>query len=73
MEKWKYIIKNQNINGGGSDYYNLIYVTTDIHKLIHATTEETIQKYLLKLKLTIEQMIKVNKLRKLVGNCELKY
>lgn len=73
MEKWKYIIKNQNINGGGSDYYNLIYVTTDIHKLIHATTEETIQKYLLKLKLTIEQMIKLNKLRKLVGNCELKY
>lgn len=73
MEKWKYIIKNQNINGGGSDYYNLIYVTTDIHKLIHATTEETIQKYLLKLKLTIEQMIKINKLRKLVGNCELKY
>lgn len=73
MEKWKYIIKNQNINGGGSDYYNLIYVTTDIHKLIHATTEETIQKYLLKLKLTIEQMVKINKLRKLVGNCELKY
>ena len=73
MEKWKYIIKSQNQNGGGSDYYNLIYVTTEVHKIIHATTEETIQKYLLKLKLTNEQMIKLNKLRKLVGNCELKY
>lgn len=73
MGKWKYIIKSQSLNGGGSDYYNLIYVTTDIHKLIHATTEDTIQKYLLKLKLTSEQMLKLNKLRKLVGNCELKY
>ena len=73
MEKWKYTIKSRSQNGGGSNYYNLIYVTTNIHKLIHATTTETIDKYLQKLKLTDEQMIKLNKLRKLVGNCELKY
>lgn len=65
--------KKPKSKGGGNEYSNLIYVTTDIHKLIHSTINETIKKYLQKLKLTNEQMQRLNKLRKLVGNCELKY
>ena len=65
--------KKPKVNGGKSEYNNLIYLTSNIHKLIHATTEETIIKYLEKEKLDENQMEKLNKLRKLVGNCELKY
>lgn len=65
--------KKAKVNGGGSEYNNLIYVTLNIHKLIHATTEETITKYLENEKLDEHQMEKLNQLRKLVGNCELKY
>lgn len=65
--------KKPKVNGGKSEYNNLIYVTSNIHKVIHATTEETIIKYLEKEKLDKNQMEKLNKLRKLVGNCELKY
>ncbi len=65
--------KTPKVKGGKSEYNNLIYVTTNIHKLIHATTEETIKKYLEKEKLNENQMSKLNKLRKIVGNCELKY
>lgn len=65
--------KRPKIHGGGSEYNNLIYITSNIHKLIHATTEGTITKYLENEKLNENQMEKLNKLRKLVGNCELKY
>jgi len=59
--------------GGKDEYANLTFITTDIHKLIHAVTEETVQNYLNKVKKIInkESLEKVNKLRKLVGNCEL--
>jgi 5-methylcytosine-specific restriction endonuclease McrA len=51
--------------GGTDEYQNLVLVTATIHKLIHATDTETIQKYLKNCKPDIE---KLNVLRKLVGN-----
>ena len=58
--------------GGKDNYQNLIIVHQDIHRLIHATKQETISKYLSALKLDKRQISKVNKLRKMVGNEEIK-
>jgi len=46
-------------------YKNLMIITVDVHKLIHAEREETIKKYLNLLWLNDEQIEKVNKLREL--------
>lgn len=54
--------------GGGDEYANLTLVLEPVHKLIHATQEETINKYLDILKLTTLELEKVNKLRELAGN-----
>lgn len=43
-------------------------VLDEVHKLIHAKTEETINKYLKALKLTEPQLVKLNKYRDMVGN-----
>lgn len=51
--------------GGTDDYDNLILVTATVHKLIHATDTETIQKHL---KTCKPDVGKLNVLRKLVGN-----
>jgi len=48
-------------------YSNLIIVTRDAHRLIHATDLETIQGYLEYLKLNEEQLEKMNKLRLIIG------
>lgn len=54
---------------GGTDAYdNLIIVSHEIHKLIHATKQETINKYLSMVKLDDKAIKKLNKLRKNVGN-----
>lgn len=54
---------------GGKDVYNnLTYVKNDVHKLIHATTSETIKRYLNILNLSEEQINKLNRLRQKVGN-----
>ena len=65
--------KNPRKLGGNDEYKNLTFVIYDIHKLIHATTEETIQIYMNNLKTLINKksLVKINKLRRLVGNCEL--
>ena len=57
--------------GGTDEYQNLVIVSEDVHRLIHATEPHTIRKYLEKLKLDAKQMIKLEKLRSLakVGNC----
>lgn len=55
--------------GGSDEYKNLIYVTGKIHSLIHATVDSTINK--LKILISNEELVKINKLRKLVGNCEI--
>lgn len=60
--------KNPWILTKDDSYANLIIILPEVHKLIHATKETTINKYLTMLKLTDSQVEKVNKLRKLVGN-----
>ena len=47
-------------------YVNLVLISRDVHRLIHATTEETIQSYLELLKPNEEQRNKLNQLRKMV-------
>lgn len=51
--------------GGTDEYQNLVLVTETVHKLIHATNAEIIQKYLQTCK---PDMTKLNVLRKEVGN-----
>ena len=57
--------------GGTDKYQNLLYVTVNVHKLIHATDEQTIDKYLSQVNPDKEQLEKINELRKVVGNCEI--
>ncbi|APM39582.1 hypothetical protein BS101_12955 [Clostridium kluyveri] len=63
--------KNPRELGGTNEYKNLIWVCTDAHKLIHATVEDTINKYMDKINLDIKGLKKVNSLRKLVGNSDI--
>ncbi len=51
--------------GGTDEYKNLVIVSEDVHRLIHATNPETIRKYLDKLKLDAKQMKKLEKFRSL--------
>lgn len=54
--------------GGTDEYKNLVCIRSEVHKLIHATNTETINKYLNILNLNDKGMKKVNSLRKRVGN-----
>ena len=56
------------IAGGGDQYRNLVIISPDIHRLIHATKSETIHQILAKLELSKMQIAKVNKFRVQVGN-----
>lgn len=60
--------------GGTDEYKNLVIISEDVHRLIHATSPETIRKYLKKLKLDPKQLKKLEKLRSFakVESC-LKY
>lgn len=49
---------------GKDNYGNLIFVTDEVHRLIHATDEQVIEHYMSLLKLNKNQMAKLNKLRK---------
>ena len=53
--------------GGGDEYENLVLVLDDIHRLVHATKDETVTKYKNLLNLTPTQLKKVNTLRKQAG------
>ena len=53
---------------GTDEYQNLTFILSDVHKLIHATDEKTITKYIRKLKLDEQSKRKINELRKLVNN-----
>jgi len=53
-------------------YSNLVLITRGVHRLIHATEKDTIHSYLELLNLNVEQIKKVNNLRLLVGNEEIK-
>lgn len=57
--------------GGGDEYANLILVLEPVHVLIHATQQDTIDKYKCLLKLDSKQMKKLNELRKLAGHAEI--
>lgn len=50
--------------GGKDNYQNLVIVHKNVHKLIHATSPETICKYLSVLSLNKGQIKKINSLRK---------
>ena len=53
---------------GTDEYKNLVWLTIQIHKLIHSTNLDTIAKYLNVLSLDKKGLKKVNSLRKLGGN-----
>jgi len=57
--------------GGSDEYKNLLWVKTEVHKLIHATTPETIEKYLSILQLDKKALKKVNSLRLSAENLEI--
>lgn len=52
---------------GTDEYSNLIFITADVHRLIHSTKIETINKYLNKLVLDKLQIKKINKLREMAN------
>lgn len=54
--------------GGTDEYSNLVLITYEVHKLIHATKTETINKYINIINPNKTALSKINKLRKQVGN-----
>lgn len=58
--------------GGTDKYQNLVLISEPIHRLIHATNPETIEKYMKGLSLDSKQLKKLNNLRKLafVESCK---
>ena len=54
-------------NGGSDKYENLVLVLEPVHRLIHATQSETIQKYMSLLNLNKKQVKKLNELREKAG------
>lgn len=56
---------------GDDRYANLVLLTSDTHILVHATQDETIQKYLLKLQNCSINFQRLNKLRKHAGLSEI--
>lgn len=63
--------KNPRELGGGDEYANLVLILEPVHKLIHATQKDTIEKYLSVLMLKPDQMKKLNELRKMAGKAEI--
>ena len=68
MEVHHVVPKSQ---GGNDNYSNLIYITKDVHKLIHATQLETINKYLKLISISETIIQNINWCRKLVDNFEI--
>lgn len=57
--------------GGTDEYSNLVLVKEAVHILIHASKPETINTYVKELKLTKNQINKLNKYRVKAGNIEI--
>jgi len=57
--------------GGKDNFSNLIIVSKNVHKLIHAISSETQKKYLSMLSLNKKQIEKVNNLRLIANNSSL--
>lgn len=60
--------KTPKSQGGGDEYANLIILHERVHRLIHATSMDTITKIASTLELIPAQQKKLNKLRKQAGN-----
>jgi len=54
--------------GGTDEYSNLVFVHSDVHELIHAVKNETVEYYIGKICPNPKQLAEINKLRKKVGN-----
>jgi succinate dehydrogenase flavin-adding protein (antitoxin of CptAB toxin-antitoxin module) len=50
--------------GGADEFKNLIILHEFVHRLIHATNEETLRTHMRILQLNDKQLRKINKLRK---------
>ena len=57
--------------GGTDEYKNLVWLNRNVHKLIHATSHNTINKYLGLLNLDNAMLKKVNSLRLSADNSEI--
>ena len=57
--------------GGTDEYNNLVWLQTEVHKLVHATQSDTIEKYLNILNLDENALKKVNSLRLSAENLEI--
>lgn len=57
--------------GGTDEYHNLVWLRTEVHKLVHATQPDTIEKYLSILNLDEKALKKVNSLRLSAENLEI--
>ena len=55
--------KKPRVLNGTDEYKNLVIIEENIHRLVHATKDETIREYIQMLNLTTKQLEKVNKLR----------
>ena len=49
--------------GGTDEYSNLILIREDVHRLVHATTQETIDKYISQIQPDTEEIERINVLR----------
>ncbi len=58
-------------NGGTDKYENLILISDDVHRLLHAANKETIEHYKRICNLDKEQVAKLNKLRKMANLDEI--
>ena len=56
---------------GTDQFDNLIIIHKDVHRLIHATKDKTIGRYLSLLQLNREQLKKVNEYRKICNLTEV--
>ena len=60
------------VEQGGTDAYaNLVIVHKDVHKLIHAKQQDTIDWYLRRLNLDSTMRKKLNRFRRMVGNAAI--
>jgi len=58
-------------NGGNDEYKNIIILSEEAHRLVHATQSETVSLYLKNLNLTSKGIRAVNRLRRTAGNWEI--
>lgn len=63
--------KKPKVMGGTDEYSNLIFLTADMHRLVHATESNTIQNIMKANPKTVIDYSRLNKLRNLVGNIEI--